>query len=163
MSLRADPSSKAHPSLRMGELLVSNGEAPLRTLLGSCIGLALHSRRDGVGGLAHIVLPRSLGREGPAAKYVDTAIPELLRQIELAGTRTTHLTAKIAGGANMLGSEAVSTIGDQNLAMLRRLLLESRIPIVAEHCGGTRGRRMILYPNTGQVSIEMVGGEVVEI
>ena len=40
----------------------------------------------------------------------------------------------IAGGANMLATQATSTIGDQNLEAIRRLLAELRIPVVAEHC-----------------------------
>jgi chemotaxis protein CheD len=147
----------------MGEMQLGCGEQSLKTLLGSCIGLALYSRRNAVGGLAHIVLPESRGQEGPPAKYVDTAIPELIRRIELAGGQATNLNAKIAGGANMLASQAVLTIGDQNLAAIRRMLREYGIPIVAEHCGGTQGRRMTFYPNFGRVTIEVVGGEIVEI
>ena len=156
-------SAKTHASIRMGEMQVGCGDQPLKTLLGSCIGLALYSRRSAVGGLAHIVLPESRGQEGPPAKYVDTAIPELIRRIELAGGQAAKLNAKIAGGANMLASQAVSTIGDQNLAAIRRMLREFGIPIVAEHCGGAQGRRMTFYPNSGRVTIEVVGGEIVEI
>jgi chemotaxis protein CheD len=147
----------------MGELRIGRGEKPLRTLLGSCIGLALYSPRSKVGGLAHIVLSYSRGQQGPPAKYADTAIPEMIRRIELAGGRSNSLKAKVAGGANMLGSQAISTIGDQNLETIQRLLREFEIPIVAEHCGGEQGRRMTFYPDTGRVTIEVVGGDRVDI
>lgn len=155
--------ARSHASVRMGEMLVGRGEEPLRTLLGSCIGLALYSRRSMIGGLAHIVLPESHGQLGPPAKYVDTAIPELIRRIELAGGQARNLNAKLAGGANMLASQAVSTIGDQNLETIQRLLRDLGIPIVAEHCGGVQGRRMTFYPGTGRVTIEVVGGDRVDI
>ena len=156
--------SETRPTIRMGEMAVASKEdGPLRTLLGSCIGLALHSRRDAIGGLAHIVLPESLGRDGPPAKYVDKAVPELIKRIELAGGRARDLKAKIAGGANMLASPSASTIGDQNLTTMRALLRELGIPLVAEHCGGAQGRRMTFYPDTGRVTIEVVGGECVDI
>lgn len=153
----------SHASIRMGEMSVGRGEESLRTLLGSCIGLALYCRRSLIGGLAHIVLPESRGKQGTPAKYVDTAIPELIRRIELAGGRGGNLKAKIAGGANMLASQAVSTIGDQNLETIQRLLRKLEIPIVAEHCGGVSGRRMTFYLNTGRVTIEVVGGDSVDI
>ena len=165
MTTKAAESERARSpaSIRIGEMLVGRGEERLRTLLGSCIGLALYSRHSSVGGLAHIVLPESSGQQGPPAKYVDTAIPELIRRIELAGGQATNLKAKVAGGANMLASQAVSTIGDQNLEAIRQLLRDLRIPIVAEHCGGVQGRRMTFYPGTGRVTIEVVGGDKVVI
>ena len=147
----------------MGELRIGSGEEPLKTLLGSCIGLAFHSRRHVVGGLAHIILPDSRGRTGPPAKYVDTAIPELIRCIELECGQAPRLTAKVAGGANMLGSQTEKTIGEQNLETIRLLLRELRIPIIAQHCGGAQGRRMTFYPSTGRVTIELVGGDSVDI
>ena len=153
----------ARASIRMGDMLVVRGEDTLRTLLGSCIGLALYDRRNAVGGLAHIVLPDSRGQEGPPAKYVDAAIPELIRRIELAGGKAGNLNAKMAGGANMLAKQAVSTIGDQNLETIRRMLQDIGIPIVAEHCGGVQGRRMTFYPNSGRVTIEVVGGDSIDI
>ena len=38
-----------HASIRMGEMQVGRGEQPLKTLLGSCIGLAMYSRRQAIG------------------------------------------------------------------------------------------------------------------
>ena len=49
-------------SVRMGEMQVGGNGDTLRTLLGSCIGLALYDRRRKIGGLAHIVLPESRGK-----------------------------------------------------------------------------------------------------
>ena len=68
-------------SIRMGEMTVGKDGALLRTLVGSCVGLALHDRRQRIGGLAHIVLPRAAGATDHPAKFVDTAIPALLAQL----------------------------------------------------------------------------------
>ena len=160
-AIGAEP--RVHPSIRMGEMRVGRGDLPLKTLLGSCLGLALYCRRVKIGGLAHIVLPESPGQEGPAGKYVDTAIPELIRRIESAGGESCKLRAKIAGGANMFATQSALTIGDRNLEMTRRLLGELRVSIDAEHCGGTQGRRMTFYPSTGRVTIEIVGSESVDL
>ena len=46
----------------MGELAVCQNGDCLRTLLGSCLGVALYDRRLKLGGLAHVVLPYEIGR-----------------------------------------------------------------------------------------------------
>jgi chemotaxis protein CheD len=147
----------------MGEMTVARETGVLRTLLGSCIGLALYDRRRKVGGLAHIVLPASRGLNGPEAKFVDTAVPALCRDMaELVGGRL-RPTARIAGGANMFATEVVQTIGVQNIEAVERALADAGIPIVGRHCGGEQGRRMSMDLATGLITIEIVGAETIEL
>lgn len=145
----------------MGELDVLEGTGLMKTLLGSCIGLVLHDRQKKVGGLAHIVLPTSNGVMAAAGKYADTAIPELLRRIERLGGRRRQVVAKLAGGANMFASGNANAIGEQNIAMVETLLKLADIPIAGRHCGGLQGRRMAYDVESGQVTVEIVGGEPV--
>lgn len=149
--------------LGLGELGVLTGTGMVRTLLGSCIGLVLHDGKHRVGGMAHIVLPESNGSDHPPGKYADTAVPELIRQIEAAGGQARHLSAKLAGGANMFASTNLNGIGEQNLMMVVRLLHDAAIPILARHCGGQQGRKMAYDVNTGTVTVEIVGGNPIEI
>lgn len=146
--------------------LVANRGA-LRTLLGSCVGVALYERKRKLLGLAHIVLPDSMGRTQPAGKYADTAIPETIRQMqELGGGAKLSLSAKIAGGANMfahLSPNAVHPIGEQNVTAIERILKELGIPILGRHLGGTVGRRMIACVETGVVEIHRIGQQVIEL
>jgi chemotaxis protein CheD len=147
----------------MGELAVAKDEGVLRTLLGSCIGLALFDRRRRVGGLAHIVLPASEGKDGPPGKFVDTAIPGLLAEMrKLVGGEVTP-TARVAGGANMFATELVRTVGLQNIEATEQLLDELRIPVVGRHVGGEQGRRMSLDAATGVIVIEIVGCDPIEL
>lgn len=149
----------ATPSIRMGEMAVAVQEGILQTLLGSCIGLALHDRKRKVGGLAHILLPRSNGKTDLPGKFVDTAIPTLIRRLEEQGGKKLELVAKIAGGASMFATQATNNIGLANLQASEQLLAELRIPIVASDCGGGKGRRMSLDVQTGSVTIQIVGCE----
>ncbi|MFM9962429.1 MAG: chemotaxis protein CheD [Planctomycetaceae bacterium] len=158
--------ARTMPSIPMGAIGVSQNNGHLRTLLGSCIGLALFDRIHKVGALAHIVLPASNGKCELPGKFVDTAVPEMLRQMEkVIGDERLKLTAKIAGGANMFGatSASVATVGNLNIAAIERLLEEHRIPITARHLGGEQGRRMTLDTTTGIVTIEIVGAETVTL
>ena len=149
----------------MGAIAVSQTNGGLRTLLGSCLGLVLYERRLKIGGLAHIVLPRAPeGRCDTPGKFVDTAVPALIRKMEeLAGGATWNLCAKIAGGANMFQTTAANTIGEQNIAATERVLEELRIPVVGRHLGGEQGRRMTLDIATGTVTIDVVGAETITL
>ena len=149
--------------VEIGGIGVLRGTGELRTLLGSCIGLVLHDSKNHVGAMAHIVLPVSNGSDHLPGKYADTAVPALIRQIEAMGGVPRHLAAKLAGGANMFASNSSNTIGDQNLAMVERLLRDAGIPVTARHCGGHQGRKMVYDVATGIVVVETVGGEPVQL
>lgn len=149
----------------MGEIAVARGDAVLRTLLGSCLGLALYERRQKVGALAHIVLPASLGRTEHPGKFVDTAVPAMIGLIrELSDDAPLRLQAKFAGGANMFAaSDQDNTIGTQNIKALEQALGQFRIPIAGRHCGGEQGRRMRFDLATGIVTIDIVGADSVTL
>jgi chemotaxis protein CheD len=147
----------------MGGIAVAKGNGRLRTLLGSCIGLVLYDRRRTVGGLAHVVLPKSRGTDDPPGKFMDTAIPALIREMEVIGGRPLKPEARIAGGANMFATSVTNTVGRQNIEACEQLLGEFGIPLVGRHCGGQQGRRMVLDTSTGVVTIEIVGADLVEI
>jgi chemotaxis protein CheD len=151
------------PTIPMGELAVAVNDGLLRTLLGSCIGLALYDQRRRVAGLAHIVLPQSRNADDPPAKYMDTAVPALCHAMERAAGGPVRPSARIAGGANMFATSVTETIGKQNLAAAERLLAEWKIPLVARHCGGEQGRRMSLDAASGVVIIEVVGCDPIEL
>jgi chemotaxis protein CheD len=152
-------------SLPMGEIAVARAGTTLRTLLGSCLGLALYERRLQVGALAHIVLPSSVGAQGSPGKFADTAVPAMLARLhELTNGNRLRLEAKIAGGANMFAASDVgNTVGVQNTQAVERVLGEYRIPIAGRHCGGEQGRKMLFDLTTGVVTIDVVGAETVKL
>jgi chemotaxis protein CheD len=150
-------------SIRMGEMSVAADGEELRTLVGSCIGLALHDRRRKVGGLAHIVLPKARGKTDRPGKFVDTAIPALIERMESLSGCKLKLTAKMAGGASMFTTTVAANIGRQNIESCEQLLGDLGIPIVARHCGGEQGRRMAIDTANGKVVIEIVGLDPIEL
>ena len=159
----ADLERSAKASIRMGEMRVASDGEELKTLLGSCVGLALYDKRLRLGGLAHIVLPYARGTVASPGKFADTAIPALIDALEKLARSDLRLTAKIAGGASMFKTTVATNIGQQNIEACENLLRELRIPIVARHCGGGQGRRMTLNTADGKVGIEIVGQEGVEL
>jgi chemotaxis protein CheD len=151
----------------MAGIAVGNQNVNLRTLLGSCVGIALYDSKLKIGGLAHIVMPDSAGKTNPLGKYADTAIPETIRQLKsVAGNSRMTLSAKIAGGANMFSgiansSQGFGAIGDRNCEAVEMILDRLRIPILARHLGGDAGRKMVLFVHSGQVEIIVLGEKAV--
>lgn len=144
----------------IGRWAVAAAPARIQTLLGSCVGVALHDRLAKLGGLAHIVLPNSRGSADHPGKYADTSIPGLLGDLRKLGSPSTRsrLAAKIVGGASMFRVGEAGNIGQANQAAVERILAELGIPIVARDLGGESGRRIVLDTATGQVSIHVPGG-----
>ena len=130
--------------------------------LGSCVGVAIRDTANKVGGLAHVMLPDSkeIKNNANIAKFADTGVEELVRQMEKAGARRNMMVAKIAGGAQMFAMQQNSPlvkVGDRNVAAVKKKLAELKIPIKAEDTGLNYGRTVEFYPETGDYIIKAVG------
>jgi chemotaxis protein CheD len=151
-------------AVRMGEIAVSKspGDLLVSLGLGSCIGLALVDQRRGIAGLAHIMLPEAIGNGGPAGKFADLAVPELVAQTVALGTARTSLKAVLVGGAQMfaLGGGNSLDIGVRNEAAVRDMLAAERIPVIAAATRGSKGRTIKVWPGGGVTSKEAGGAEV---
>lgn len=89
----------------MADLKVCKCPDALTTLgLGSCVGVALYDPVTKISGLLHCMLPDStaIRNNSNIAKFADTGIDELIKQMVALGANRGRLVAKIAGGAQML-------------------------------------------------------------
>ena len=165
MSTSLQPQQELIVSVPIARWATATAPSILRTLLGSCVGVALYDLTAKVGGLAHVLLSDSRGSADHPGKYADTAIATLLVEMEtmLKGKRRSRILAKIAGGANMFATSSLVSIGEQNIQAVERILSGREIPILARHVGGETGRRMTLDPKTGIVEIRIPGGGDVTI
>lgn len=132
----------------------------IRTVLGSCVGIAIYDRAARLGGLAHVILPSSTRGAGDRRKFADTAIDWLLDELRKAGAARARLAAKIAGGAKMFGSATTTLIGDRNIEAVRERLWFHRIPLEGEDVGGDKGRKMTFDPATAVVTVQAIGAEL---
>lgn len=134
--------------------------------LGSCVGLILHDEDKKIGGIAHVMLPKSSGKPNErAGKYADTAIIVLLKELMQKGSKIPNLRAKLTGGASMFQNFSGNlNIGERNVDTLRELLKGQSIPIVKEDVGGNVGRTITYYPKEGgKVQIRFADGVTKEI
>lgn len=131
--------------------------------LGSCVGIAIRDPVTKIGGLAHIMLPDSTAitnGQHNVAKFADTGIVELVKQMEKIGAKRSRMVAKIAGGATMFafqGQGGVGQVGNRNVESVKKKLAELKIPILAQDTGKNYGRTVIFYPETGDFHIRAVG------
>ena len=130
--------------------------------LGSCIGLTFYEPVSKIGGLVHYMLPDStqMRNNSNIAKFADTGIEELLRQVIKAGANRNRLVSKIAGGAKMFevsGMSNVSNIGERNAFAAKQKLRELRIRLIAEDTGLNYGRTVELHCDTGEFYIKAIG------
>lgn len=147
----------------MADLKVAKSPDTLTTLgLGSCIGLTLYDPVVKVGGMVHYMLPDStqLKNNTNIAKFGDTGVKELLRQILALGANQRRLVAKIAGGAKMFevsGLSSVGNVGDRNTEQAIQMLKQLGIPLIAQDTGLNFGRTVELNCENGEFLIKAVG------
>ena len=130
--------------VRMGEAAVSGtaGDTLACIGLGSCIGLALYDRSQGIAGLAHVMLPAAPGPDADQpGKYADLAVPAIIEDLVGLGAGRARPEAVMVGGAAMfsLGGSG-QDIGQRNAEAVRTVLDGLRIPVRATDTGGSKGR-----------------------
>jgi chemotaxis protein CheD len=146
----------------IGQLELSDRpEQPLVAIgVGSCIIVCAWDRSRRLGGMAHVVQPRSShGRASGDARYADQAVPLLLRRMAEQGARTGGLIVKIVGGAAVLfgAPPGGEPLGLQNAQAVEHALSRFGLPVAAREVGGRHGRTVVFDPGTGEVLIRPLG------
>ncbi len=128
--------------------------------LGSCIGICINDPIAKVGGMAHIMLPTANGNPGSnPAKFADTAIELMVKEILNLGASKIRLKAKIAGGAQMFsfpGKPPVLKIGDRNAEAVMVELKRLSIPLLVSDVGGSFGRTIHFDVSTGELKVRTI-------
>lgn len=153
----------------MADLKVCKCPDSLTTLgLGSCVGVALYDPVTKVSGLLHCMLPDStqIRNNSNIAKFADTGIDELVRQMEALGANRSRLVAKLAGGAQMFAMSASADalrVGERNVEAAKIKLKQLNIRLLSEDCGLNYGRTVEFYSETGDYIIKSVGKPIKKI
>jgi chemotaxis protein CheD len=158
---------------RLPEVYVQPGESHLvteptimRTLLGSCVGIAFRVPRLAAAALCHPMLPKCPVKTAKGLtlaagrRYVDFAIRDLARQFDSLGARRTEVQVKLFGGADVLTvptSTSRPTVGRQNLETALRVLAEEGFEVAASSLGGAKGLNLRFDTGTGEVQVRRLG------
>jgi len=147
----------------MADLNVCASPNALTTLgLGSCVGIVLYDPVRKIAGMVHVMLPDStkILNNANKAKFADTGIDELIKQMLALGAERRVLIAKIAGGAQMFAfsnTNEMMRIGERNIEATKLKLRDLGISLKAEDTGANYGRTIEFYTETGALLIKSVG------
>lgn len=150
--------------IRVGMADYKVGRAPASLIsygLGSCVGVTLYDSSTKVGGLLHIMLPDSTqarSNENPA-KFADTGITLMLKEIIALGAVRSRVVAKIAGGSQMFkfaNATDIMRVGERNAQAVKVVLKDLNIRIIADDTGGNYGRTVELQLETGVYRIKTI-------
>ena len=158
------------PDSTLPEVHVQPGESRLvreptvlRTLLGSCVGIAFRVPRLGVGALCHPMLPRSPAKQAASLsrsagrRYVDYAIRDLARQFDALGASRSEVEVKLFGGGDVLDmapNPKRPTVGKLNSEVAMKVLAEEGFDVAAASLGGKRGVNIHFNTETGEVLLQ---------
>jgi chemotaxis protein CheD len=144
--------------LQPGESELVTEPTLLRTLLGSCVGVAFWVPGMGIGALCHPMLPRLPARAANSGKarrrYVDYTIREMAQRIDKLGVPRTGVQVKLFGGADVLQVQTDSqrpTVGKMNQDVASSVLADEGFEVVAASLGGNRGIQIAFNTGTGEV------------
>ncbi len=149
----------------IADIKVGKGTDVLRTTLGSCIGIVLYDPEQKIGAISHIMLAKDpTGKDSLKSphKYGETALPELIKMMQEAGSSIGQFNCRMFGGASMfkgINSNFLQNIGEQNIAIVKKFMEEKKIPIIVEDIAGNEGRTISLYTEDGRILLKKAGME----
>ena len=125
--------------------------------LGSCIALAVWDPVIKIGGILHYMLPDSAifpeKAQANPCMFANTGVPLLFQSYCALGAEKRRTVVKVAGGAQLIGSQDTFDAGRRNYLVLKEWLWQSGVMIGGEDVGGCGGRTMLLEIGTGRVRI----------
>ncbi len=129
--------------------------------LGSCLGIAIYDPVKKAGGLLHVMLPTSTIDPEKASRspfmFVDTGVPRLFRAVNGMGGESSRFIVKVAGGAKMMDSKDIFSIGLRNDQKLAEILDRAGYKVQVRDVGGLSYRTMRMSMANGQVTIQSPG------
>ena len=151
----------------LGKIVVVRAPAVITAAgVGSCVIVCLYHPPTKTGGAAHIMLPYSKGRprdKNRPAKFADTGVEALITRFKRRGIEPQELVAKLVGGAQLFRYYQVPNIGEQNIRVVKRILYKYNIKIKGTALGGSSGRSLWFYCDTGKVLVKERFGNTIEL
>jgi putative nucleotidyltransferase with HDIG domain len=142
-------------------MVSKRGAHSLEAILGSCVGVALVDRKNGLGGLLHTLLPEPMAADhlDHPGRYAETGVPALLNEMLKQGAELENLECTLGGGA-LVGPVSQSDmdfdIGGRTLEVAESLLKENGVNIIGQETGGYFSCRLVLRLSDLSCHIEPV-------
>jgi chemotaxis protein CheD len=150
--------------VKLADMAVTNGSGDGLAAygLGSTVAVILYDETTKVGGCLQFMLPGSMSSPQRAKEYpgmfADTGIAMLIKSCLAVGARMESLTARLAGGADLMEKGPGYRIGEENVMAARKILSGLGIAVQAEATGGCVFRTVRLDATTGMTYLKRHGG-----
>ncbi len=150
--------------LKAGEMHCAERPTLVVTVLGSCLSVILYSRRLGIGGICHGLLP-SCGNQKTCSgdcvekfRYVDCAMRQMVKIFDRFGVKRSELEVKCFGGADMFSrpieKSGLLSVGRQNSEAADEVMKSEGLTLITRDVGGLQGRKILFYTHTGEVLLK---------
>ena len=150
--------------LKAGEMHFTDSPTLVITLLGSCLSVTMFSRRKGLGGICHGLLPQCGGRKQcdnkclEGFKYVECSIRKMGELFDRHGAKRSEIEVKVFGGADMFSRQITTrgtvSVGQQNIQIAEKIIVSEGLTTLKTDVGGMRGRKIFFYTDTGEVFLK---------
>lgn len=154
--------------LQPGEVYFGGRDTRIRTLLGSCVAIAMWHPGMRAGGMCHYMLPGAAAhqRDTLDGRYADEAMELMLREIRKAYTTPADYQVKLFGGGHMFSAQQpvrADHVGAKNIQMARILMSRHGFSTHAEHLGGVGHRHVMFDLWSGRVWLRHQPPAIVDI
>jgi chemotaxis protein CheD len=138
-----------------GELYFGARAAQVRTLLGSCVAIALWHPIRRLGAMCHYLLPQRTHSQAVVldGRFGNEALDLLVERLRAAGTAPREYRAGLYGGASILPPSACGQfdVGPRNIAMGWRLIEQHGFVLQQVDVGDHVPRSITLDLRSGEV------------
>lgn len=156
--MRPDAKELPRVYLSPGDLHIALKPTLIETVLGSCVAVSLQCPLSGKAAMCHAMLPC-----GPAGefRYVDAALQHMIEGLQAQGVQPSRLVAKLFGGSDMFvqvrnAGPSRFPVGENNARKAHEILNRYRIQIKSRDTGGSFGRKLLFFTDTGQVYVKLL-------
>jgi chemotaxis protein CheD len=145
--------------LQPGEMFATHTPMRVKTIVGSCVAIAIRAPRLGFTVVAHCLLPHA-GKAVDAIeapRYVDTAVAAMMRMAAERGAASEDVEIKLFGGADTIA--AGYGVGSRNVEAARKVFSARGLPLAAIAVGGNRGRVLEFDTASGDVFVKTLAAQ----
>jgi chemotaxis protein CheD len=148
--------------LQPGGMVITDAPTRVKTILGSCLTIAVRAPRLGLAVATHCLLPSAGCRvekltRSEALKYVDATAGIVFETFAAWGAAWTELEVKLIGGADSLSagpSAHYFAVGSRNVETALKVLADRGIVPAATIVGGQTGRVLVFDTGNGDVFVK---------
>jgi chemotaxis protein CheD len=150
--------------VKLADMAVTNGSRDGLAVygLGSTVAVILYDDTARVGACLQFMLPDSISSPQRAREYpgmfADTGIALLMKSCLAAGARRESLTARLAGGADLMEKGPGYRVGEENVRAAKKILSGLGIAIRVEATSGCSFRTVRLDAASGRTYLKRYGG-----